>query len=105
MLNDSSDRPLELAEDLADAARSSDGVDEPDSGSSVEVRSPSPSSRTSEARNVEGAETTRVARFPSVASLGTPRLTRHHTRTTHPFAAPTQTDDERDEDEGDEEDD
>jgi len=105
VLNDSSDRPLELAEDLADAARSSDGVDEPDSGSSVEVRSPSPSSRTSEARNGEGAETTRVARFPSVASLGTPRLTRHHTRTTHPFAAPTQTDDERDEDEGDEEED
>ena len=45
VLNDSSDRPLELAKDLADAARSSDGVDEPDSGSSVEVRSPSPSSR------------------------------------------------------------
>ena len=106
VLNDSSDRPLELAEDLADAARSSDGVDEPDSGSSVEVRPPSPSSRhDANARNGEGAETTRLARFPSVASLGTPRLTRHHTRTTHPFAAPTQTDDERDEDEGDEEED
>ena len=40
VLNDSSDRPLELAEDLADAARSSDGVDERDAGSNVEVRAP-----------------------------------------------------------------
>ena len=106
VLNDSSDRPLELAEDLADAARSSDGVDERDSGSNVEVRAPSPSSHhDANARNGEGAETNHLARFPSVASLGTPRLTRPQPRARRPFAAPTQTDDESDEDEGDEEED
>ena len=106
VLNDSSDRPLELAEDLADAARSSDGVDERDSGSNVEVRAPSPSSHhDANARNGEDAETNHLARFPSVASLGTPRLTRPQPRARRPFAAPTQTDDERDEDEGDEEED
>ena len=106
VLNDSSDRPLELAEDLADAARSSDGVVERDSGSNVEVRAPSPSSHhDANARNGEGAETNHLARFPSVASLGTPRLTRPQPHARRPFAAPTQTDDERDEDESDEEED
>ena len=106
VLNDSSDRPLELAEDLADAARSRDGVDERDSGSNVEVRAPSPSSHhDANARNGEGAETNHLARFPSVASLGTPRLTRPQPHARRPFAAPTQTDDERDEDESDEEED
>ena len=106
VLNDSSDRPLELAEDLADAARSSDGVVKRDSGSNVEVRAPSPSSHhDANARNGEGAETNHLARFPSVASLGTPRLTRPQPHARRPFAAPTQTDDERDEDESDEEED
>ena len=103
VLNDSSDRPLELAEDLADAARSSDGVDEQIRGRTSRCARLSRPPRRE--RNGEGAETNHLARFPSVASLGTPRLTRPQPHARRPFAAPTQTDDERDEDESDEEED